>query len=249
MQKQKLLIDGDLLLYKSACGVEKEVHWDEENHVLWSNVEDAWGCLQEHLERIFSEFAPDSPYVIALTGKTNFRKELYPEYKANRKGARKPLCYTSLVERLVTEYKTNLHEGIEADDVLGILATKPSDSKSIIVSEDKDMASVPATVYAKGECITYSKEQADYNHLYQTLTGDTSDNYPGVPGIGPVKAKKLLDDSKPADWWKVVVSAYTSKGLTEEDALLQARLARILRWEDWDESKQEPILWTPTNAS
>ena len=46
--------------------------------------------------------------------------------------------------------------------------------------------------------------------------------------------------------WATVVKAFESKGLTEEDALLNARLAKILTHEDYDAKRQEPKLWTPT---
>jgi 5'-3' exonuclease len=238
-----LLIDGDLFLYKAACGVEKEVRWDEENHVLWSNVEDAWGCLSEQLGQLNDRFMPFD-MVIAVTGKDNFRKSLYPGYKANRQGTRKPLCYSDLLQRLRDTFTVIGYEGIEADDVLGILATRVSNRKRIIVSDDKDMRSVPSTIYAKGEVVTISEDEADYNHMYQTLCGDQADGYPGCPGIGPVKAKKILLDTSFNAWYRVV-DAYQKEGLTEEDALVQARLARILRDEDWDSDKKEPILWTP----
>jgi DNA polymerase-1 len=236
-----LLVDGDLLLYRCACGVETEIKWDEENHLLYSNFDDAWGLVRAQLEALDEKFRPLN-VVIALSSTNNFRKKLSESYKANRAGNRKPLCFADLKEKLRISCKTVEFDGLEADDVLGILATKPSNRRSIIVSDDKDFASIPATVYAKGEITTYSEKEADYNHLYQTLVGDQADNYPGCPGIGPVKAKTALDKEAT---WATVLALFEKQGLTEEDALLQARLARILRWSDWDSEKKEPILWTP----
>ena len=65
--------------------------------------------------------------------------------------------------------------------------------------------------------------------------------------MGQVKAEKLLDAAleKEEDMWSPVVAAYEKAGLTEEDALRQARLARILRWSDWNAEKKAPILWAP----
>jgi 5'-3' exonuclease len=242
MSNVDLLIDGDLLLYKAACGCEKEVRWDDENHVLWSNAEDAWGCVQENISALSTKFSPVS-VVLCLTGKGNFRKELAPYYKANRQGTRKPLCYGELVSRLQAAYTVVQYDGLEADDVLGILATRPSNRKRIIVSEDKDMRSIPGTLYTKGEVHTIRESEADFNFMYQTLCGDQSDGYPGCPGIGPVKAQKILANTH--NVWSSVVSAFVGAGLTGDDALTQARLARILRAEDWDSEKKEPILWSP----
>jgi DNA polymerase-1 len=64
--------------------------------------------------------------------------------------------------------------------------------------------------------------------------------------MGPKKAEKLLAE---APSWAPVVKAFTDAKLTADDALKQARLARILRWDDWDKEKKEPILWTPPSAS
>ena len=76
----------------------------------------------------------------------------------------------------------------------------------------------------------------------QTLTGDSTDGYPGCPTIGQKRAEGLLGQ-RPA--WSVVEQAFIKQGLTKADALLQARMARILRWSDWDATKNEPKLWEP----
>ena len=239
-----LLVDGDLFLYKASFGCEKEVVWDDENHVLWSNLEDAWGALQENFDGI--PLPRDGEFIVALTGRNNFRKSLCETYKANRGTARKPLCYGELVDRVKENYRVVQYDGLEADDVLGILATRPSSSRRIIVSGDKDMRSVPCNLYAKGELVKITEEEADYNHMYQTLVGDQADGYPGCPGIGPVKAAKLLETDAGPSRWSRVVDAF--KG-DEEAALLQARLARILRDSDWDSEKKEPILWKPMDLT
>ena len=74
----------------------------------------------------------------------------------------------------------------------------------------------------------------------QTLIGDIADGYKGCPGIGAVKAKKLLDE---APVWATVKDAYEKAGLTEEDALQQARMARILRSSDYPDGQVK--LWSP----
>ena len=174
---------------------------------------------------------------------------------------------------LVDEYDAKIKPGIEADDTMGILATHPRlvKGEKIIVSLDKDMKTIPGLLYRAGELIELSEEDADYWHMYQTIIGDSTDGYPGCPGAGPTMAEHLLKDhvkltpyehelkrgkrkgeieiryaEEPADtMWESVVSVYESKGLTEEDALVQARCARILRYQDYDFKKKEAKLWMP----
>ena len=149
-------------------------------------------------------------------------------------------------------YKAFERPDLEGDDVLGILATSPVIVKGekVIVSLDKDLKTIPGLICDMREPITIqeiTEEEADYNHMYQTLVGDTADGYPGCPGIGPVSATKLLADVPRtyADMWPAVVKAYEKKGLSEEVALVQAQIARICRRDDYDFKKKEVILWTP----
>ena len=90
--------------------------------------------------------------------------------------------------------------------------------------------------------ISITKKQANYNFYYQILVGDATDNYKGAPTYGEVKTKKTLDRKK--NLWSIVKECYKKQGLTEEDALVQARLARILRNTDYDFKKKQPILWS-----
>ena len=80
--------------------------------------------------------------------------------------------------------------------------------------------------------------------MLQTLIGDTADNYKGLPGVGKVGAEKIINqDMSYTDMWQAVVEAYKSKGYTEKDALIQARVSRILRHCDYDYKYKKPILW------
>lgn len=236
------LIDGDQVVFKGAAACEEEVRWDEENHVLCANEERTMRNVEAMLRRLFERFSCDEDgYTLCFSGaQPYFREAIAPGYKAGR--PRKPLCYKAIKERLFQDYHCWDRAGLEADDVMGILATAGHfGSARVIVSQDKDMRTVPATVWNGKDLITYTEAEADYWHLFQTLTGDAVDGYKGCPGVGPVTAKKLL--AKPT--WAAVKQAYEKAGLTEEDALAQARLARILRWSDWDSKKRKPILWSP----
>lgn len=261
--KAILLIDGDQFVFKATAALEKDTRWDDQNHVLYSNADECWTNVQSMLDRIFERFRSNE-HALCFTTAPNFRREVDPTYKMNR-SSRKPLCYSEIRERCETKYNCLAMPGLEADDVMGILATKPNGQHKIIVSQDKDMRSIPGTVWNGKDLLAITEPEADLFHLMQTLTGDTSDGYPGCPGIGPKKAEVILHpttnaDAKFADGsvfipnptvaqgWPLVIAAYLKAGLTEEHALTQARLARILRWTDWDGENKRPILWTPPST-
>ena len=81
--------------------------------------------------------------------------------------------------------------------------------------------------------------------MYQTLVGDSTDGYKGCPGVGKVKAGRMLTGLKQVEMWEAVVEAYKRKNKTEEDALQQARVARICRATDYDYKEKKVKLWCP----
>lgn len=255
MARKLLLIDGDQFVFTAAVAIEREIRWDTDNHVLYAAPELAWVNFEQMLQRIFDRFDTND-HALTFSGPNNFRFEVDPTYKSNRKDTRKPMCYAAVREMADANYNTLVMDGLEADDVMGILATKPGSSQRIIVSQDKDMKTIPGTLWTGKDLLQITEAEADYNHLYQTLIGDATDGVKGCPGVGPVKATKLLDtkdslgepslpEFKNKHMWDTVMLAYEKAGLTEEDALVQARLVRILRWQDWDSENKKPILWTP----
>ncbi len=247
MARKLLLIDGDQFVFTAAVAIEQETRWDEHNHVLYSSPELAWVNLEAMLLRIFDRFETHD-HVLTFSGPNNFRHEVDPTYKSNRKGVRKPMCYAVVREMCDANYNTLVMEGLEADDVMGILQTKPGSAQRIIVSQDKDMKTIPGTLWTGKDLLQITEAEADYNHLYQTLIGDATDSVKGCPGIGPVKASSILSPEYLAKAgmtpWQAIVAAYEKAGMTEETAVQQARLVRILRWSDWDGENKKPILWT-----
>ena len=131
---------------------------------------------------------------------------------------------------------------MEADDTLGIYATKYPGN--LIVSPDKDMRQIPGDLYDFKERVFITPEEGAKWHLIQTLAGDNTDGYSGVPGIGVKRAQAIFNEKGYS--WKTVVETFVDKEMTEEDALVNARLARILTTDDYDHEKREPILWTPS---
>jgi DNA polymerase-1 len=187
--------------------------------------------------------------VIALSDKENFRRRIDETYKASRKKSRKPIGLPSLRKRLLDKWDAVVIPELEADDILGIWATDEEfmpDHRKIIVSIDKDMKTLPCELYNPGKpdlgVQKITLESADRFHFFQTLVGDSTDGYAGCPAIGPARAERLLD----ADCsWNAVVSAFKQQGLLEEDALRQARLAKILRSDNYCTCTGTIKHWTP----
>lgn len=251
-----LLIDGDLYAYQESIAVEEVIQWEGKPGLftLHSNVEPAEAAFNSLVIRLQRELEADK-VMIAFSDpdQRNWRVDLYPAYKAHRRrlGMRKPICYGPLIERISERWETISFPRLEGDDVLGWLATNPSiKGEKIIVSVDKDMKTIPVAFYntmTESLSTAHGEQTANYWHMIQTLTGDTSDGYPGCPGVGKVSAPKLLAETK--NMWSAVLAAFLKKDKTVEDALMQARLARILRFDDYDIQKGEIKLWTPAVAT
>ena len=247
MQKVTLLIDGDVVVYKATAAVEQEIMRDDDLWTLHSNPEEATEIILAQIQA-WKERLDAADVVFAFSDSHNFRKDVYPLYKMNRTGKRKPVAYKDVKQWVTDTWPTYVRPGLEGDDILGILSTSDRiiRGQKIIISVDKDFKTIPGYFFnpdkdAQPMFITH--EAADYMHMYQTLTGDATDGYPGLPGCGPKGAEKVLEEDCS---WEAVVAAYEKKGLTEEDALVQARCARILRAEDYDFKKKEVRLWLPT---
>lgn len=252
----QLLIDADILLYRAASSVEREIEFEEDIWVLYTDENEAIEAFNNSVADLLEQ-ADTYGYLLCFSDAKNFRKDILPTYKGQRTG-RKPMGFKAIRERLMDEYAHKLVTKplLEADDCIGILATKYPDEYAIW-SADKDLKQIPGKHLVDGEWITVSEQEADLFFYTQVLTGDTADNYKGCPGIGAVKAEAILlgkkhpmqaDEDIHAQWWLRVRDAYQKAGLTEEDALVQARVARILRHSDWDNKKQEVKLWLPTTV-
>lgn len=240
----KLLIDADIYAYRSLSATEEETDWGDDIWSLTSDVGAAKRNFQNELNKM-SEVLGSDDYLLCFSSQTNFRKDINPDYKSGRKKTRKPLGYASFVQFLCEVFPSVTRDGLEADDCLGILATQPDNvGKCIVVSDDKDLKTIPCKLYRPHaeERLEIDEAEADKWFYTQTLTGDSTDGYSGCPTIGAKRAENILG-TRPA--WSLVEAAYIKQGLTREDAIMQARMARILRWSDWNHKDNKPILWEP----
>jgi len=247
-----LLLDADVIAFKIAAVNETAVDWDGdgEDPQVFANEADARAQLTSYVDELL-DLTESDEVVVCLSCKTGryYRHDFFPEYKANRTLGRRPELLTLMKDVLADEYHSYRKDSLEADDVLGILQTKPTKawSESVICTVDKDLRQIPGLhVNMKTWQIEEETEEAgEYFFYTQILTGDTVDGFKGCPGIGPKRAEKILGDLQADEYWPAIVEAYEKKGLTEEDAIIQARVARILRHGEYDYTNKEPILWNP----
>lgn len=133
---------------------------------------------------------------VCLSAGRNFRHEIAKTrpYKGNRKVEHRPSYEQEIKDYIKSNYDTYEAVDEEADDLMGIKATAAGPEDAIIITIDKDLDQVPGLKYNWVHDVHYNvtPEQAHYNFHLQLLTGDTTDNIPGLPGIGPGKAKKAL---------------------------------------------------------
>tara|TARA_B100001250_G_scaffold405895_1_gene424092 strand:- start:1859 stop:2614 length:756 start_codon:yes stop_codon:yes gene_type:complete len=237
----KLLIDADYIVYKCCAAAESEVDFGDDVILVTSLFSDAYGCVQRELKRISNNIGSFADPILFFSDSINFRKGIKADYKGHR-NRKKPCGYRRVINRLKTENEVIIMPTLEADDSMGIYATK--NPGNIIVSPDKDMRQIPGELFDMENSTLISEESGAKWHLVQSLAGDQTDGYGGVPGIGVKRAETLFKDKGYS--WKTVVDAFAEKDLDEDVALMNARLARILTVDDYDFENKQPIPWTPS---
>lgn len=170
------LVDADIVAYRCAASAENE---GEEVALLRTDAM-MMDCI-----------TVDADYIAFLTGKNNFRYEINPEYKANRKDKPKPQYLELCRNYLIDEYKAIVTDGYEADDALGFHQT----NESVIFTIDKDLLMIPGCHYnfVTKEYKEVTEIEGLQTFYRQMLIGDVGDNIKGVAGIGKVKAAKLIN--------------------------------------------------------
>jgi len=226
MDKACGLIDGDILVYRVGFSVDDPA---EEKFAI-----SRMGNFVENLIRLKGI---DS-YEGYLTGKTNYRSEIATEqpYKGNRKDARKPVHYDTLRDYLISNWGFIVIEGQEADDAMGIKAYELPEDSSCIMTIDKDLDMIRGWHYnfVKRDLYYVTEREAIKNFYLQLLTGDRVDNIPGLKGIGPVKANKILENcTTEKSLFKAVSEKYDHDldKITERGRLLWIRRKENQLWQ------------------
>ena len=237
--KRTVVIDGDIVAYASAAAVEKPINWGDGLWTLHAFEQDAVDVMIKEIDFIFKETKANDLIIALSDPEHNFRKDILPSYKSNRANTRPPMLRRFCNGWLRDNYNVLQLPTLEADDVMGILCSSPNaDIEYVIASKDKDLLTVPGLHFLPHQpdlgVFSVNEREANIKFMTQTLTGDTTDGYSGCPGIGAVTAEKLLSAcATEVDMWDTVVATFEKKGLTKDDALVQANVARILRYDDY----------------
>lgn len=279
-----LVMDGDWLVFQAMSAAEFDASWEEE---IWHRCCDhakARSILEDSIKSYSSRKKAwrDAPIVLAFTDSVNWRKELVdPTYKDNRKAAKKPVGYFEFLDALWEreEFYCVKEPRLEGDDVMGIIGSNPKAfgaNKAVLVSCDKDFKTIPNCDFlwcSTGNILTQTEETADYWHLFQTIKGDITDGYGGIPGWGDTAADFLEDPfivepvtsvlksgknkgQEVTKWvkraptadeslWDCIKSIGAKAGMTEDDIISQGRMARILRFDEYNFVDKEIYLWQP----
>tara|TARA_R100000781_G_scaffold194_2_gene215 strand:- start:132 stop:869 length:738 start_codon:yes stop_codon:yes gene_type:complete len=241
-----LLIDADWLIYSSCCACEQDTRWDENIHTLHLDKRDAIQLIEDRVAQYQLIGEASGPVIMCFSDYPTFRHGIYQEYKANRSGKRRPLGLSDIREQIAKDFHSISFDGLEGDDVMGLLATGGKYKDPIIVSPDKDMRGVPCTLLQSDDLELITRKKADRHWMIQTLSGDKTDNIEGLIGVGPVTAEKILGDSQTLeDMWEKVLQAYKKKKKSYADAIMTARLTRILRDGEYNHTSGEVQLWEP----
>jgi 5'-3' exonuclease len=241
-----LLIDADYIVYKCCAATETEIDFGEDLIVVTSRFSEAYEYVERELYNIASDLGCFDDSILFFSDSVNFRKSIDPAYKGHR-NRKKPCGYKRVINKLKEEYHVVIMPTLEADDALGIYATKEP-GQHILCSPDKDMRQIPGQLFdLTQEVVEITPEMGDRWHLIQAMAGDQTDGYAGIPGIGIKRAEALLEAN--GTTWQTVVDAFAAKDLDESVALMNARLAKILQCDDYDFTNQEPRLWNPSSDS
>ena len=181
---------------------------------------------------------------VAVKGQGNFRKDLYRFYKANRKRDYEPEHAAALNyghQYMVDKYNAVMADGMEADDLVCIWAyeAREQERNFLIAGIDKDLKQIPGHHYNfnKQEFDFVSDDSANLNLMLQCLTGDSGDNIPGIRGIGPAKAAKILvGRDSPESRWRRVRAAWAHHNAG--DPSLSRRLLEMIKtWDEYEDIK------------
>jgi len=184
----------DMMNWLKEHGKEKS-EYDVTVDTVIEPVENALNNVKtvlKEIESFLSNRFGDIEMEIFLSSRSNFRDSIatIKVYKGNRDPLHRPHWYDEIREYLKSVWKAEEEEHLEADDILANLQS----NNTCIVTTDKDLDQIDGWHYnwVKDMLYEVSLDQAVHNKYVQILTGDSTDNIEGIPGMGPVGAEERL---------------------------------------------------------
>ena len=246
------LIDGYALIYRAFFAMISRPLTTSKGE----NTSAAWG-FTNFLIKVLEEHKPEYLGVVLDAGSSE-RHEIFPEYKATREKMPTELeASLPRVREIIEAFRVPVLEleGYEADDVIGTLAQQAADAglHTVVVSGDKDFYQLVSDRIkllnpGRGGGSPVDEEWIDLANAHERLgvppervtdylglIGDSSDNIPGVRGIGPKTAIKLIEEHGSLEQILESVGEISGKRAREsletsrDDALLSKRLVTIRR--------------------
>lgn len=211
------LIDGDVILY--SCGFASDAGarangWEKEPLPF---------CLHgvdKMIDAVLRDSKSDENVIFLSSPVSNFRDEMYPDYKLNRDPTHKPVWYEEIREHLFNKHNAIFADiGDEADDALGIAQCSGDYGGTVICTIDKDLDMIPGLHYNWSKkrrhegVYEVSEEEGNRVFYKQLITGDPTDNIPGLFKYCGKKATKRilapLDElNTPEEMFGYVLSVY-----------------------------------------
>lgn len=230
----KALVDGDILVYRVGFSCQRKGEDLLPEPIARARLNEAITKMMDAVE--CSEFE----VFLTSTDKSNFRYTLDASYKANRV-IPKPEHYEFLRKVLRDDFSAQIIEGEEADDAMGRYSIK---DETVICTIDKDLDQIPGWHYNFVKEVLYYIEPLEAARWFysQVLIGDVSDNVKGCPGIGSVKADRMLEGCRTErEMLETVVGAWQNKVKSNwsERLLLAGKLL-------WLRKPQKPVWVLPS---
>lgn len=223
------IVDGDSIYFRAACVTKKKNELRKIINDTMKEIEAA--CFMNDMQ-------------VAVKGRNNFRYDVYPKYKAHRPELPQEMkdALTYGHDHMKQRWMAAQADGMEADDLVAIWAYEARELEMpyIIAGIDKDLRQIPGNHYnfAKKTYENISEDDAKLNLYLQTLIGDSSDNIPGIKGVGKKRAANILHGIRPERYEQRCRAAWRKHGVTGYDISL--RLLRMIKtWEEYEEITNE----------
>lgn len=268
---RELLVDVDVLVYEAAFSAQRTLYkWQGrvyQNAAEWKadvekrklNVKEEREKRESYIEVLPENVAEQSAdkklkdiieaagggkSTLIMSGDHNYREEyaVTKKYKGNRDAVEKPRHYQHIRSYYIEKHGCEVTSGIEADDAIGIEITR--NAEAVVCSIDKDLNQLPGRHYDWNKKLRYMVDKINGHRWFwtQMLTGDSTDNIPGLPGYGDkcAEVEKLREAKTVGGQVKIVLDAYQKEGqsmkyLNEQGVLLwmQRKPGQIWTLEDY----------------